>query len=557
MVRRILSVMCSLTLLTLFGSSCGSRSVEPPVPPAAPGISLGTKAKSLGALPKDGVQPWEKLDAAGYVLPPAGTRGASALQPGSNFTPGVERFLEGGGVTNLDEASHLAPAGGTLAYASYRIPLGAQQPGTVTVDANLAAQTEYYVALSDYAADRWEWHGPFTDAQITLSVAHGDYTSSLGNTFVAVAAFDSGSLDVVGIGVTPVAAGDSTAPPAPAAPTAVGTAGGIELTWTPVIAADLAGYRIYYSYSPIPAASASGVQSVAYLEDSTRFVLPRQSIRSTYVALAAVDHSGNTSALSPVVTVRPSAGNAPALSVLTSIVSGERGATATLTASGADSYDFDLDGDGVFDVTGSASGTATIDTSAPGIIRPRVRGSSAGGSAVALGSVSLIITGNQRPVAYIRSQDGISGGAAPLLINLSGDHSTDFDGTITEYAWDPQGDGIFEFATADDPTLSLTLGDPGTYNIRLRVTDNEGAWDVDTFTVNAVKGTLRMLYNPSVDVGDSGYAFGQYDGWETVTKVDWDLNSDGVADAETGPTETEFFKCDKPGLIVVNAAVFK
>jgi hypothetical protein len=58
------------------------------------------------ALPQDYQQPWEELDASGYVIPEATTeRFASALNANSEFRTGVDRFSETGDVSNLDQAS--------------------------------------------------------------------------------------------------------------------------------------------------------------------------------------------------------------------------------------------------------------------------------------------------------------------------------------------------------------------------------------------------------------------------------------------------------------------
>ena len=64
------------------------------------------------------------------------------------------------------------------------------------------------------------------------------------------------------------------------------------------------------------------------------------------------------------------------------------------------SYDWDCDGDGLFEITADSSGSQPADTDNAGIIRPAVRASSGGTpERAAMGSVSLLITGNSRPSA--------------------------------------------------------------------------------------------------------------------------------------------------------------
>lgn len=84
--------------------------------------------------------------------------------------------------------------------------MGGQQPGALSGDINLQSRSdgslsEYWLRLSDYGAGRWEWHGPFTEAQVCISIPEGNYLSSLGNLFFTVVASDGAAFDVVGLGV--------------------------------------------------------------------------------------------------------------------------------------------------------------------------------------------------------------------------------------------------------------------------------------------------------------------------------------------------------------------
>ena len=51
-------------------------------------------------LPEDQLQPWETMDANGYVIPP---RRASNLNFDSIFAAGIERYLEAGDVTDFED----------------------------------------------------------------------------------------------------------------------------------------------------------------------------------------------------------------------------------------------------------------------------------------------------------------------------------------------------------------------------------------------------------------------------------------------------------------------
>jgi outer membrane protein assembly factor BamB len=215
------------------------------------------------------------------------------------------------------------------------------------------------------------------------------------------------------------------------------------------------------------------VQTYDYADGGGRLFLPLPQ-RLTFVALQAVDIAGNASALTTVLNAVPLTGTPPALGVSVSAPSGLHDTPITLTATGAASYDFDLDGDGVYDVTGNTTGTATVDTSKPGIIRPGVRGHGADGQAVALGGVSLIITGNTPPaVSAVASPQA---GVAPLDVTFTAtaQDAEDAPAALT-YAWDFDGDGIYENGT-NQASLQHTYMTAGTFNASVRVTDTQGAW---------------------------------------------------------------------------------
>ncbi|MCH7471456.1 PKD domain-containing protein [bacterium] len=451
-------------------------------------------------LPVDQAQPWEELDSEGYV-----NRESSGINAQSDFTPGVERFDEAGDVSNLDQASRFASGttgAGALSYALYRIPLGGAQPGVVSADVNLhlrdggGSLSEYWLGLSSYGEEVWDWRGPFSDSHVRISlgdaIAGGaDYTSELGNLFVAVLAYDGSSFDLVGLGINEYDAADTTAPPAPAALAVNPVAGGVLAEWIPVAAGDLAGYRIYYAGADFADGSEPFVRTVDYLEGATRHVLPGFA-GFTHVRISAVDTSGNESSMSEIGKAIMLPGSAPVLELSTDIVSGKLGAAAMLTAMGASSYDWDIDGDGVYDITDDTTGEAAVNTSATGIIRPGVRGVSDGpggpGTSIALGGVSLIITGKLPPHAHLRAKRTV--GNAPFTVQFDASDSADLDGDIVQYEWDWESDGTYDENTGATPTASHAYDEAWEYMATVRVTDDDGA--DDTASVSIVARGYRL-----------------------------------------------------------------
>jgi hypothetical protein len=496
-MRRFVTLM----LLAFSLSSCGSAT-KPETELAA-----NPQAGGLGVLPADGVQPWEQLNAQGLVIPQANgagdapdRRGTSGFPAASRFARGVERFSEGGEVADFGEASTIHGLADASSFAIYRFTLGGTEPSAIAVDANLGAvagrESSYWVGVSDYSSATWQMHGPFAEAQVAFALdSIPSYLSPFGNTFVAIVAADGNAVNVVGVTVQPFDSTDADPPPAPAAPLINPAAGGLEISWFDVVADDLAGYQIYWSYSPFTSENQNGVQQLAYLEGTNRAFLPVPQNRLVWAALRAVDVNGFLSELSPVVSARRLFDAQPPELVLDTLnvpPSVNVGEPFTLKVSGAELYDFDLDGDGNFDIVGTTSGTASIETGKAGVIRPRVRGTSSDGKAVAFGSVSLIVSGNQRPVALANAAPAY--GYAPLNTNFTGS-GTDFDGSVAEYAWDPDGDGIFDVMQQD---LFFIYPNAGLYNVKLRATDDQGAWDVDTVAVQVLSVDASLTALPEI-----------------------------------------------------------
>ena len=93
---------------------------------------------------------------------------------------------------------------------------------------------------------------------------------------------------------------------------------------------------------------------------------------------------------------------------------------------------------------------------------------------------------NQAPVANA-SATPLSG-YAPLTVQFSSDASYDPDGNITSYLWTS---GTLS-TTAANPQYTFTV--PGTYNISLEVTDNNGATDYDQLTIEVLDPVLAELH---------------------------------------------------------------
>jgi hypothetical protein len=98
-------------------------------------------------------------------------------------------------------------------------------------------------------------------------------------------------------------------------------------------------------------------------------------------------------------------------------------------------------------------------------------------------------------------------GPAPLTATFDASASFDPDGgSITHYEWDvdgipdngPQGDG-FEISGGAEPTMELMWYSLGQHQVRVRVTDDEGATDIEAHSVSTTPGASWHVSMPEAD----------------------------------------------------------
>lgn len=87
---------------------------------------------------------------------------------------------------------------------------------------------------------------------------------------------------------------------------------------------------------------------------------------------------------------------------------------------------------------------------------------------------------NQKPVIDTSRSSQLTG-MAPLSANFDASASSDSDGTISQFFWDF---GDSDNSTASGETASFVYNSPGSYEVTIKVTDDEGAVSEDILTVN-------------------------------------------------------------------------
>jgi uncharacterized repeat protein (TIGR01451 family) len=136
---------------------------------------------------------------------------------------------------------------------------------------------------------------------------------------------------------------------------------------------------------------------------------------------------------------------------------------------------------------------------------------------------------NQPPIASATGSP--TNGPAPLTVNFNGSGSSDPEGGPLTYAWDLDGDGAFDDSTAVQPTNTYTQ--PGTYIVKLRVTDNQNQSATSapiTISANNTPPTATIdspAAGTTWKVGDlisfAGHATDPQQGTLPASALSWDL----------------------------------
>ena len=222
-----------------------------------------------------------------------------------------------------------------------------------------------------------------------------------------------------------------------------------------------------------------------------------------------------------VATATPTSGAAPLAVTFNGAGSSDPNGSVT-------GYAWDLDGDGQFDDSTAQNPQHTYAAAGTFTVRLRVTDNQGAQDDSDPLTITVSSGANQPPTAVATATP--TSGAAPLAVTFNGAGSSDPNGSVTGYAWDLDGDGQFDDSTAQNP--QHTYAAAGTFTVRLRVTDNQGAQDdSDPLTITVSSGGGSPGYAQAV-LADNPLAYWRLG--ETAGTVAADASSGGRAGAYFG-----------------------
>jgi PKD repeat protein len=267
------------------------------------------------------------------------------------------------------------------------------------------------------------------------------------------------------------------------------------------------------------------------------------------VRLQVTDSGGSVQTATRSITIR---NRKPVASFNVSATEVDTGQSIQFTSTSTDpdgtvtARDWDFNGDGVTDATGSSVSRSFADNGTP-TVTLKVTDND-GDSSTASRQVTIR---NRPPVAgfNLSAREFDTGDAVQFTST-----SSDPDGTVSSTEWDFDGDGATD---ATGSSVSHSFSDDRTWTVTLKVTDDDGASRSTSNEVTARNRPPRASFDWSPEQPVTGeevvFTSTSNDPDDEIEEYEWDLDGDGQFNDGDGPQARRSF--GEPGTYTVGLRV--
>ena len=229
---------------------------------------------------------------------------------------------------------------------------------------------------------------------------------------------------------------------------------------------------------------------------------------------------------------------------------------AVLSVSDICKYEWDLDGDGVYDTYSTTSSEIVNTYGESGIFNVELRVTSSEGLSDSKAVTIEILDPFVLDVESIISYDT---GNVPLEVDF--DAFVKADNGIQKYQWDFEGDGIFDFTSTESAVTEYVYYDPGLYTPTLRVTDRNNVSKEDKREIRCGVKSLDSIKTGKVIIESKKGKAPFKSSFSLDTDLDiadvdyfWDFDGDGICDLVSNFPNAEFTYVDS-GVYVAEVKV--
>jgi PKD repeat protein len=169
-------------------------------------------------------------------------------------------------------------------------------------------------------------------------------------------------------------------------------------------------------------------------------------------------------------------------------------------------YEWDFEGDGVYDWSSTTTGNTTYTYTIEGTYQAVFRVTDdKGAKTTAVAVTTAVRAGPPGSPTATASANPISGNA-PLTVNFTGTATDPNNDPIVRYEWDFDGDGVYDWSSTTTGSTSYIYNKAGTHVASFRVTDSTGLTGIDQILITVSIQTSLSIQNNTVGFlpGSSG-----------------------------------------------------